>query len=101
MEKKDDLFGRMAGALGRVRDAVVRSSQIGKIKLDSTFLRKDRERLVLELGEEALNLMLVDRLPVPEELSGLVRRIRETEGRIEAESRQVDAILREGLDAAR
>ncbi len=99
--EKKDVFSRMGGTLGRVREAVVRSSQIGKIKLDSTFLRRDREKLVQKLGEEALNLMLADRLAIPEELSDIVRQIQLLEGKIEAEGRQVDEIMKEGLEEAK
>ncbi len=87
--------------LDRVREAVVRSSQIGKIKLDSTFLRRERERLVLRLGEEALNLMLADRLAVPPELAPIIKQIEGVERRIEMSGRQVDEILKEGLEGAK
>ena len=95
------LFGRTLGQIDRVREAVVRSSQIGKIKLDATFRRRDRDQLVLRLGEEALNLMLTDRLAIPEELSALVKEIEGLERRIEADGKQVDEILQEGLGIAR
>ncbi|MHB1846410.1 MAG: hypothetical protein ACYCWW_16430 [Deltaproteobacteria bacterium] len=94
-------FGKAKGELERVREAVVRSSQIGKIKLDSTFLRRERERLVAQLGEQALNLMLADRLPIPDELSPLVKEIEGVEGRIAASGKQVDEILKEGLEGAK
>ncbi|MHB8419996.1 MAG: hypothetical protein ACYDCL_18130 [Myxococcales bacterium] len=95
-----DPFAKALTQLERVRDAVVRSSQIGKIKLDATFLRRERDRLVKQLGEEALNLMLADRLPVPQELEALVREVQGLEGRIEADSRQMSEILHEGLEGA-
>ncbi len=98
--RKDTLSGALA-QLERVRDAVVRSSQIGKIKLDATFLRRERDRLVKQLGEEVLNLMLADRLSIPQELEKLVRDIQTVEGRIEADGRQVDEIMQEGLQAAK
>jgi hypothetical protein len=50
---RKDAFSRALSQLDRIRDAVVRSSQIGKIKLDATFLRRERDRLVKQLGEEA------------------------------------------------
>ncbi|HUB08138.1 MAG TPA: hypothetical protein VMB50_14115 [Myxococcales bacterium] len=96
-----DPFAKAMAQIERVRDAVVRSSQIGKIKLDATFLRRERDRLVKQLGEEALNLMLVDRLAVPQELQQLLAEIRVVEGRIEADGRQMDEILHEGLEGAK
>jgi hypothetical protein len=98
---RKDAFSRALGQLDRIRDAVVRSSQIGKIKLDATFLRRDRDRLIRQLGEEALNLMLTDRLTVPEELAPLLREIQSLEGKIEADGRQMDQILQEGLQGAK
>ena len=98
---RKDAFSRALTQLDRIRDAVVRSSQIGKIKLDATFLRRERDRLVKELGEEALNLMLTERLKVPEELGHLVAEIQVVEGKIEADGRQMDQILHEGLEVAK
>jgi len=84
--------------LDRIRDAVVRSSQIGKLKLDATLLRRERDRLIQQLGESALNLIMTTRLSVPEELAPLVKQIQTLESRIEADSRQMAAILKEGLE---
>ena len=84
--------------LDRIRDAVVRSSQIGKLKLDATLLRRERDRLIQQLGEAALNLIMTSRLAVPEEIAPLVKQIQTLEGRIEADSRQMASILKEGLE---
>ena len=32
----------------RIRNALVRSSQVAKLKLDATFLRRERDRLLME-----------------------------------------------------
>jgi hypothetical protein len=98
---RKDAFSRALWQLDRIRDAVVRSSQIGKIKLDATFLRRERDRLIKQLGEEALNLMLADRLKIPDELASLLGEIQLLEGKIEADGRQMDQILQEGLQGAK
>ncbi len=98
---RKDAVSRALSQLDRIRDAVVRSSQIGKIKLDATFLRRERDRLVKQLGEEALNLMLAERLKVPDELAPLLREIELLERKIEADGRQMDQILQEGVQGAK
>lgn len=37
-----------------VKENIVRSSQIGRYRLDATFQRRERDRLLLRLGEQAL-----------------------------------------------
>jgi len=81
--------------LERLRHALVRSSQIGKLKLDATFLRRERDGVVQELGEAALRLMRVAKLPIPDELRGLYDEANALEGKIESGGRLVEEMRKE------
>jgi hypothetical protein len=81
--------------LERLRHALVRTSQIGKLKLDATFLRRERDGVVQELGEAALRLMRVGKLPIPDELKGLYDEASALEGKIETGGRLVEEMRKE------
>jgi hypothetical protein len=89
------LLGRAVEALGEVRDVVVRTSQVGKIKLDATFLRRERDRLFARLGEEIYDRVDGGVLEVPEELAGLVEQIRDVETRLEEQEQEIVAVQSE------
>jgi hypothetical protein len=81
--------------LERLRHVLVRSSQIGKLKLDATFLRRERDSVVHELGEAAIRLMRVAKLAIPEELRGLYEEANALEGKIESGGRLVEEMRKE------
>lgn len=91
------LFGRAVEALGDVRDAVVRSSQVGKIKLDATFLRRERDRLFARLGEEVFDRVEEGRLVLPDDLVGPIEQLREVERRLEEQEAEIAAVHSEAL----
>jgi len=68
-------FSRVKGTLERIRDAVVRSSQIGKIKLDSTFLRRERDELLRELGAGVYSLARAGTVKLPSSFDAVLERI--------------------------
>lgn len=90
-----------------IKNAIVRSSSAGKAKLDATFLRRQRDKLLAELGSRALELHRSGELPLPERLASTVTRIEELEAQIEEQESEVDRLLhkddepagREGADA--
>ena len=59
----DTLFARAAHAFGELKDVVVRNSQIGKIKLDTQALRRDRDLLLQRLGEACLEAIKTGAMP--------------------------------------
>jgi hypothetical protein len=91
------LLGRAVEALGEVRDVVVRTSQVGKIKLDATFLRRERDRLFARLGEEVYDRVEGGVLEVPGELAGLIEQIRDVETRLEEQEQEIVAVQSEAM----
>jgi len=79
----------------RFRNAVVRSSQVAKLKLDATFLRRERDNLLLKLGEAALGLLNSGDLTEHPALAMLLADARALEQRLDEALRQIDEIHRE------
>lgn len=90
-------LGRAVETFGEVRDAVVRTSQVGKIKLDATFLRRERDRLFARLGEEVFDRVEAGRLELSEDLSAAIEQLREVERRIEEQEAEIIAVEAEAL----
>jgi hypothetical protein len=68
-------------ALDRLRDALVRASQIGKLKLDVSFLRRERDGLLLALGEAVVGVIERGEMQEPQQLSTLLDQIRRIDER--------------------
>ena len=68
------LKGTMEG-LEELKDGVVKASQSAKVKLDATFLRRERDRLYQLLGEEVYELIEQGNLKTPTVLRDTVDRV--------------------------
>jgi predicted ABC-class ATPase len=78
-----------------LRDRVIHGSQLGKRKLDLAFARRELDRKLLELGERYRNLAREGRVAVPDELEGLVAKVRVLEERMAREEQEVTRLQRE------
>jgi hypothetical protein len=52
------LFGSLKEVFVKSKDEVVRGARLGKVRIDTFQLRKDREHFLQRLGEEVYDLML-------------------------------------------
>lgn len=80
------LVSRAREALVEVRDVVVRTSQLGKLKMDATFLRKEQDKALQRLGtlifeqvEEGELTLSKEFLPHLELVRSLSRQLQEQE----------------------
>lgn len=71
-----------------IKDAIVKSSQAGKAKLDAAFLKRQRERLLAQLGEEVLRGVADGTATVPPSSEETVKRIEELERQIKADEEE-------------
>ena len=85
--------------LDTFRDAVIRTAQIGKHKLEATFLRRERDQLVLRLGEAAYQLLQLGDLPLHPRLTDALRALQSLDEKLAAEEREVQAIENERAEA--
>jgi hypothetical protein len=79
---------------------VVRSSQVAKLKLDATFLRRERDGLLRKLGEAALTLLNSGDLAEHPALGALLADARKLEERLEEALRQIEEIHSETAQTA-
>lgn len=83
-----------------IKNAIVRSSSAGKAKLDATFLRRQRERLLMELGTKVLEASEKGELRLPDRAQNTATRIRELEAQIEDQEGEVDRLLHPDAEEA-
>lgn len=76
-----------------IKNAIVRSSTAGKAKLDATFLRRQRDKLLAELGARVLDAAREGELTLPDKLSSTAQRIQELEEQIREQESEVDRLL--------
>ena len=85
----------ITAALGGVRDRVVQQSQVGKRKLDATFIRRELDRRLRELGEQYAALAKSGAVAAPESLAGALEAVREAEARLLREEAEIAALKNE------
>lgn len=85
----DSLVSRAAEALAEVRDAVVRTSQLGKLKIDASFLRKEHEKALARLGAKVCELVEDDDFELPEEARPLLDAARSLAAQIEEHEKEI------------
>ncbi len=83
-----------------IKNAIVRSSSAGKAKLDATFLRRQREKLLAELGARVLDAVKAGELDLPEKLAKTAQRVHELEEQIAEQETEVERLLHSDDEAA-
>ena len=78
------MYGKVArSGLGTMKEVVVRSSQSGRIRIDVALLHRERDQLLLELGESVCAYLdESDDGELPESMRELRARVRAVEARI-------------------
>lgn len=85
----DSLVSRAVEAISEVREAVVRTSQLGKLKIDATFLRKEQEKAFARLGAKVYELVEDGDLELPEEARPLLEAARSLAEKIEEQEKEI------------
>ncbi|AKU90368.1 hypothetical protein [Vulgatibacter incomptus] len=88
-EDRGSLLSRAAEALEEVRNAVVRSSQASKIRIDATFLRRDRDHLFRDLGRKVFELAEAGELALTEDLFAALEPIRELSRKLDDHDKEL------------
>ncbi len=101
MKQLNEIWENAKVQFEELRDAVVRSSQVAKTKLDATFLRRERDRLLHQLGSDYLGLVTQKQVVPPAELKVTIEAIQKVDADISSQETEIDAILQEGEAAAK
>jgi hypothetical protein len=87
----NDLWRSTVDQLEDIKDAVVRTTEVGRAKLDAALLRRDRDRLYARLGESAYKLAEAGALALPADLEDLRGEIGALNERIAAEAARAES----------
>jgi hypothetical protein len=101
MKQLNEIWENAKVQFEELRDAVVRSSQVAKTKLDATFLRRERDRLLHQLGSDYLRLVNEKQAVPPAEMKTIIDAIRKVDSDIAEQENEINAILQEGEVAAK
>ena len=72
-----------------LREVVVRSSQAGKLRVDLALMARERQQILVQLGEQVAALVDDGGLELPEEQQKLFERLRDLEQRIKADQSRI------------
>ena len=87
----NEMWKNAMDGLEDLREVVLKASQNAKVRLDATFLRRERDRLYQQLGEETYALAETGKLKVPAELRDTVDRIHAIVEQVAAADREAEA----------
>jgi len=92
-EKRDELRRQLntvwrsaVDGFDTLREVVVRSSQSGRLRVDLALLAREKQQLLVRLGEQVAALVSEGALELPEEVNSTYERLREIERRIDTDS---------------
>lgn len=77
-----------------LKDVVVRSGSAGKAKLDSTFQKRQREKLLAEIGERLLQAAADGGFTLPDDVASKVESLSKLDDEIAENNSEVDRLLR-------
>ena len=77
-----NLWNKAKGALNRAQDEIVKVSQIGRIRMNRSFLTQERNKIFQRLGEISYDLILEKKIEYPD-LNRLVEHITRMNRKIE------------------
>ena len=77
-----------------LKDVVVRSGSAGKAKLDSTFQKRQREKLLAEIGERLLQAASDGAFTLPDDVASKVESLSKLDDEIAENNSEVDRLLR-------
>lgn len=97
----NEMWKNAMDGLEDLREVVLKASQNAKVRLDATFLRRERDRLYQQLGEECYELVETGSLKVPGELRDTVDRIHAIVEQIADADREAEDVEEQGQAAAK
>jgi hypothetical protein len=101
MKQLNDIWENAKVQFEELRDAVVRTSQVAKTKLDASFLRRERDRLLHQLGTDYLQLIHDKQVTPPSDLKSTIEAIKKVDSDISEQETEMSVILEEGEAAAK
>ena len=82
------------------RQAVERNAQMAHLKLESSFLNRERDQALRDFGEAVWNQVMKGRLQLPPQLSAALQKMIDVEKKLAKQAAEITDILKEGDEAA-
>jgi len=86
--------------LSDLREAVERNAQMAHLKLESSFLNRERDQALRDFGEAVWNQVMKGRLQLPPQLSAALQKMIDVEKKLAKQASEITDILKEGDEAA-
>jgi len=93
----NDMWKTTVDQFDEIKDIIVRHSHIGRKRLDTAFLKRQRDRFFQDLGEAVFNQAEAGSLTLHAEGNRTVERIREALKQIELEEAEIARINQGGV----
>jgi hypothetical protein len=93
----NDMWKTTVDQFDEIKDIIVRHSHIGRKRLDTAFLKRQRDRFFQDLGEAVFNQVEAGTLAVNAEGNRMVERIREALKAIEVEEAEIARMNQGGV----
>lgn len=88
------LWHSALGQIDEIRDVIVRGSQAGKAKIDAQLLKRQRDKLLMKLGERALDEHRRAGARLPDGGEDLVHEIESLDQKIAESEREAEHVLK-------
>jgi hypothetical protein len=95
-EAWDDAKEQLAG----LREAVEQNSKMAQLKLESSFLNRERDLALRDFGESVWNQVMRGRLQLPPQLATALQKMIDVEKKLQKQASEITDILKEGDEAA-
>ncbi|HYV45046.1 MAG TPA: hypothetical protein VFA20_09305 [Myxococcaceae bacterium] len=86
--------------LSDLRTAVEQNAKMAQLKLEASFLSRDRDVALRDFGEAVWNQVLRGRLQLPPQLATAMQKMIDVEKKIQKQASEITDILKEGDEAA-
>jgi hypothetical protein len=86
--------------LAELRDAVEQNAKMAHLKLEASFLNRERDVALRDFGESVWNQVMRGRLQLPPQLSAALQKMIDVEKKLQKQAAEITDILKEGDEAA-
>jgi hypothetical protein len=86
--------------LASLREAVEKNAKMAHIKLESSFLSRERDNAMRDFGEAVWSQVMKGRLQLPPQLAPALQKMIDVEKKLQKQASEITDILKEGDEAA-
>lgn len=100
MEQIAEAWDEAKAQLSDLRQAVEQNAKMAHLKLEASFLGRDRDVALRDFGEAVWNQVMRGRLQLPPQLAPAMQKMIDVEKKLQKQASEITDILKEGDEAA-